>query len=270
MVAKISRDDQGAADLDKWRMLALLGVGVVFSMTPWFSTAAIIPELTDMWDLSDRIIALLTNSVQAGFVIGALVASFLNLPDIFSPVRLMSVGALAAGISTLGIIIAGGPEVVIVLRFVTGISLAFVYPPMMKLTTTWFLKGRGLSLGIIIGALTLGSAMPHLLRASMPNVDWEIVVAAAAILSIIGAVIFEIFISEGPFPYKAAKFDLQQIGKVFTDRAIALANIGYFGHMWELYAMWAWFLVFVQSTNFGSDFGSISPEVASFIVFAVI
>jgi len=254
---------------DRITMLALICLGVICSMTPWFSATAILPELRETWSMSPALAAILTNAVQAGFVVGALGMSLVNLADIVAPVRLMSIGAAAAALFTLLMVVVDSAEAAAVLRFFTGVALALVYPPAMKLTTTWFVQGRGLALGFVIGGLTLGSAMPHLLRGLISSLDWRMVVIAAAAISLAGALIFLLTLREGPYPYGRASFDLRQAGRVFRSRPVALANLGYFGHMWELYAMWAWLLVYTQQMLPG--LGVPSPaRTASMIVFIAI
>lgn len=253
----------------RYRMLALICLGVICSMTPWFSATAILPELRASWDMSPALSAVLTNAVQAGFVVGALGMSVVNLADIIAPVRLMTFGAALAALFTLLLAVAGGAEAAALLRFCTGLSLALVYPPSVKLTTTWFVRGRGLALGFVIGGLTLGSAMPHLLRSLTSTLDWRMVGVASAAISLAGAVVFLTTLREGPFPYSRARLDLRQAGRVFRSRPVALANLGYFGHMWELYAMWAWLLVYIGQMPPGAGAGA-TARTASLIVFVVI
>ena len=255
--------------VERFRMLGMICAGVVCSMTPWFSATAVLPELRDLWDLSPGMSAVLTNGVQAGFVVGALGMSFINLADIVPPIRLMAIGAALAGLFTLLVVALGSPGAAVVLRFLSGISLALVYPPAMKLTTTWFVRGRGLAMGLVIGGLTLGSAMPHLVRSLTPAVDWRLVLVASAAISLAGAATFVLTLREGPYPYGRASLDLRQAGQVFRSRPVALANLGYFGHMWELYAMWAWLLVYTQQML--PNIGVQSPgRIASLIVFIAI
>ncbi|MDO5622896.1 MAG: MFS transporter [Paracoccus sp. (in: a-proteobacteria)] len=253
----------------RFKMLALICLGVICSMTPWFSATAVLPELRAMWDLSPGMSAILTNGVQAGFVMGALGMSLVNLADILPPIRLMTAGAALAGLFTFLVVVVGSAEGAMVLRFLTGFALALVYPPAMKLTTTWFVRGRGLAMGLVIGGLTLGSAMPHLVRSLTSTVDWRVVLLASAAISVTGAAIFLLTLREGPYPYSRAKFDLRQAARVFRSRPVALANLGYFGHMWELYAMWAWLLVYTQ--HMLPNVGVESPgRIASLIVFSAI
>ncbi|NGQ92681.1 MFS transporter, partial [Rhodobacter sp. HX-7-19] len=162
-----------------------------------------------------------------------------------------------------------GPEGAIALRFLTGMALAGVYPPALKLMATWFVQGRGLALGFLIGALTLGSSMPHLVRAMTSGLDWRAVVWATSISALVAALMFATLLHEGPHPFGKASFDPRKALAVFSNRPLLLANIGYFGHMWELYAMWAWIVTFATAAEAGLNtfpFGSAS--MFSFIVIA--
>ena len=264
-----AQGDAPMPDPARFRMLALICVGVICAMTPWFSATAILPELRVGWNMGPAMAAMLTNAVQAGFVIGALGISLTGLADRVAPIRLMSVGAALAGLFTLTMIAVESALPATGMRFLTGLSLALVYPPAMKLTTTWFVRGRGLAMGLVIGGLTMGSAMPHLLRAVTADIDWRAVVIGAALISAVGAVLFATALREGPYPTARAVFDLRQARTVFRSRPVALANIGYFGHMWELYAMWAWLLVYAQQMLDAQAIPA-SARTASLIVFAVI
>lgn len=269
MSSDVSTAAPAASPAGRFAMLALICLGVVCAMTPWFSATAILPELRAAWRMSPALSAILTIAVQAGFVAGALGMSLVNLADIVAPIRLMSVGAGLAALLTALLAAVDSAETAAGLRFLTGAALALVYPPAMKLTTTWFVKGRGLALGAVIGGLTLGSAMPHLLRGLVSTADWRGVVIAAATISLAGALVFLLTLREGPHPYSRATIDLRQAGRVFRSRPVLLANMGYFGHMWELYAMWAWLLVYAQQMLAG--LGVQSPaRTASMIVFVAI
>ncbi len=250
-----------------WRMLVLLTGAVILSMTTWFSATAILPQLTAQWQLSGLAQTWMTNGVQLGFVAGALSLSVVNLPDI-APLRLlMGIAAALAAVFNLALLLAPSAEVAIALRFLTGIALAGVYPPALKLVATWFVRGRGLAMGTMIGGLTLGSAFPHLLRALFAGLDWRFVVATASGLTLGGAIVFLALVREGPYPFSRAVFDPRQIGRVVRNRAVALANLGYFGHMWELYAAWGWFLAFASAASVTS---AMSPAGVSLLVFGVV
>src|SRR5215207_345524 len=245
----------------RWRALTLLAITLVLSMSPWFSASAVVPQLRAEWDLSDGAAAWLTIAVQLGFVCGALVSSILNLSDVVSPRRAILGGSIgAAGVNGL-LLVAGGAAAGVPLRFATGFFLAGVYPPALKLMATWFRKGRGIALGILVGALTVGSAMPHLVN-GLGGLDWRVVIYATSTLTLSGGLIAGFAVGEGPFPFPRATFDPGQAGRVFANRGVRLASLGYFGHMWELYAMWAWFLVFFSTVDPGRG--------AAYATFAVI
>lgn len=252
----------------RWFTLAILCLAIVLSMTTWFSATAIVPELRNVWSLDDGTVAWLTNAVQIGFVVGALGASFFNLPDIVAPRILMSASAALAAAANLALLVAPTAETAIALRFITGLALAGVYPPALKLISTWFVQARGLALGCVIAALTLGSAFPHLLRALTNDLNWKIVVSSTSAMTVVGALLMARFAVEGPHPFGRATFDPRKIGQVLRDRAVMLANVGYFGHMWELYAMWGWFLAFTQATLHARGLMTPSASIITFVVIA--
>lgn len=261
-VGQARRAVDRADDAGRWQALAVIALAVVLSLTTWFSATAITPELKAAWTLSDTAIAWLTNAVQMGFVVGALLASLVNLPDLIRLNRLMAAAASLAALANAGLLLEPGATGAILLRMLTGLALAAVYPPAMKLVATWFVRDRGLALGTVIGALSLGSALPHLFRAVGQTFPWQWVVAATSLMSLAAALVFLLLVREGPHRFSKAVFNPRQIGLVFRDRNLLLVNIGYFGHMWELYAMWAWLLTFlraglVQSGDAGLPFASV-------------
>jgi MFS family permease len=253
----------------RWRALALICIGVIGVMTTWFSATAIVPELVLAWSLSPAQAAWLTNAVQIGFVIGAVGSSLINLPDIVRMHVLMAVAALVAALANGWLLTGPGFAGALAARLVTGMALAAVYPPALKLMATWFVAGRGLALGFLIGALTLGSSVPHLFRALTAGVAWEAVVIASSAAALLGAGLIALTVREGPHAFGRATFDPRQSLAVLRNRPVALANLGYFGHMWELYAMWAWFLAFATAASEGLarvPFGSAS--MMTFVVVA--
>jgi MFS family permease len=226
-------------------MLAALGLALILSMTTWFSATAVIPQLKAQWGLSDTLSAWLTIAVQVGFVIGAVGMSALNLSDIIPTRVLIVFGSVGAAAANAGILLADQPGVVLGLRLATGFCLAGVYPPALKLIATWFSRGRGLALGVLVGALTAGSAAPHLVNA-LGGLRWQVVIASTTLATLSGALVVALVVREGPYRFPRARFSPAQTGRVFHNRAVVLASLGYFGHMWELYAMWAWFLYFAR------------------------
>jgi MFS family permease len=267
-------DTPGERDWDvrrtgRWRALVLLAVTLVLAMSTWFSASAVIPQLRVQWELSDSAAAWLTIAVQLGFVCGALISSLLNLSDIVSPRHVILGGAVGAATVNGLLAITGSAAVGIPLRFATGFFLAGVYPPAFKLMSTWFKKGRGLALGILAGALVVGNAMPHLVN-GLGGLDWRLVIYVTSVLTLAGGLIAEFAVTEGPFPFPRAVFDPRQAGRVFSNRGVRLASFGYFGHMWELFAMYAWFLVFFSEelVTRGASVGS-SAAYATFAVIAI-
>ncbi len=249
-------------------MLAILCGAVVLSFSTWFSAAAIAPELAREWTLSEIATGWLTNGVQLGFVIGALLASLFNLPDLIRMNRLMAASAALAAVSNAALLLEPAPAAAVVCRMATGLALAGVYPPALKLVSTWFVTGRGLAFAGVIGAITAGSSLPHLFRGAISDVEWQTVVGLASLASIISMVIFLLFTREGPYPYGKAVFAPSQIGRVLRDRDVALVNLGYLGHMWELYAMWAWLLAYVTAGLEGMAAGDATE--ASLLTFAAV
>jgi MFS family permease len=249
-------------DRESLRALALLAAALVLSMTTWFSATAVVPQLRAEWDLGNTAAAWLTIAVQVGFVAGALAGSALSVADVFPPRFVILAGALGAAAANLVLVAADGPEVGIAARVATGFFLAGVYPPALKLASTWFRRGRGTALGIVVGALTLGSAIPHLVN-GLGGLDWQLVVWVTSALTAAGGVLVFLGVPEGPYSFPSARFDRRQAGLVLRNRGVRLASLGYFGHMWELYAMWAWFLVFFAAV-------ATDGKAAAYATFAVI
>lgn len=261
-----SIESQTEAGAQKWRTLALLALAVLLGMMPWFSASAAVPALRVEWQLSERAATWMTLAVQLGFVAGTLASALLNLPDIINTRRLFAGSAVAAALvnGAFGLM-ATGATTGITLRFLTGMLLAGVYPPGMKIMASWFRAGRGMAIGVLVGALTVGKAAPYLIN-GLGSRDWRVNVVAVSICALLGGLIVLFFIADGPYTAASARFDLSQARKIFAARGVRLANFGYFGHMWELYAMWTWAPVMIRASLAGQGSAPQLAEVASFIV----
>jgi MFS family permease len=250
----------------RWRALVLVALAELLGMSLWFSASAVAPALKAEWTLTDAGAAWLTLAVQLGFVAGTLVSALGNLPDVFSTQRLFAVSAWLGAAANAGLaLFTHGLVAAVALRFLTGFFLAGVYPPGMKIMATWFRRGRGMALGVLVGALTLGKAAPYLVNA-VGSTNWRWNVLAASALAAAGGAIVLLFVGEGPFATPAAGFDAAQVVKVFRNRGVRLADFGYFGHMWELYAMWTWVPVFLRASFAAHGARPSLAEGASFLV----
>lgn len=179
-------------DPRRWRMLAIVGVGELLAMAPWFSSAAVAPLLVAEWELDRLALPALTIAVQFGFAVGALALAVTAAADVLPARLLFGAGAFAAAVANLGFaFVARDPASALPFRVVTGLALAGVYPIGLKLLAGWFRRERGLAIGVLVGALTVGSALPYLLRAvgASQGLDWHATVAAASVVGILGGII---------------------------------------------------------------------------------
>jgi MFS family permease len=254
---------------DRWRALGWLALAEFLAMSTWFSASAVVLELRGLWDLSAGTSSLLTIAVQVGFVAGALLSAALSLADRFRPRRIMAIGALGAAAANAGLLLAPSAGVAIWLRLLTGVFLAGVYPPALKAMASWFRAGRGLALGVMVGALTLGSASPQLVRA-LGGLDWRTVVVVTSVATLVGGLL-ALLVPDGPFPFPRAAFRPREALQAVRDRRVRLVTYGYLGHMWELYAMWAWIAAFLTSSFAHSATGrpATSAALAAFAAIGI-
>jgi MFS family permease len=237
----------------RWRLLALLAVVQLLGMSLWFTASATAAQLALLWDMDPAAAGRLTTAVQIGFVAGTAVAALLNLADLVPARTYVAVSAVLAALANGSLVLAGGPGTALVSRFLTGFFLAGVYPPAMKMAATWFRTSRGLAIGAIVGALTIGKALPYLIGA-FAEVGWRFVALSTSAGALLAAVLVATAYRDGPFPFPRRRFELGLVGTILRHRESRLAIGGYLGHMWELYAMWAalslFFLDFYQAKGY--------------------
>ncbi|HLJ29555.1 MAG TPA: MFS transporter [Candidatus Angelobacter sp.] len=236
-------------EISSRRVLFLLSLAELLAMSLWFTGTAVLPQITAIWQSDIALGSWLTIAVQIGFAVGALTFALFNVPDIFSPISVFVACSIAAAAANAGFALAAAhPLPAIFLRGATGFFLAGVYPPGMKIIAGWYQKGRGLALGIMIGALTVGSAVPHAVN-SFGGISWQAVVLIGSGQALIGGLIVALAVREGPYAMPQSRLDLSQIGEIVSNRPLRLANLGYLGHMWELYSMWGWIAVIVAAAS---------------------
>lgn len=254
----------------RWRILAVLAVGQLLGMSLWFTASAAAPQLAALWGLDAGSAASLTTAVQVGFVAGTAVAALLNLADLVPARTYLAVSALAAAAANAALVLAPGPAAALASRFLTGFFLAGVYPPAMKMAATWFRSARGLAIGVIVGALTAGKAMPYLVSA-FAALDYRFITLSASAGAVGAAVLVALAYRDGPFAFPRRRFQWGLVWTIARHRPTRLAIGGYLGHMWELYACWAALSIFFYDFFAGNGTpGARAASLAGFITFAAI
>ncbi len=245
----------------------VLCLAELLGMSLWFTASAVTPYLQARWTLDDAAAGWLTTIVQLGFVAGTATVALLNLADLWPARWLVAGSCLLASLANALVLPADSYPLALALRFLTGFFLAGVYPPAMKMIATWFLERRGLAIGALVGALTIGKALPYLVRA-LRTVSPSFVMLSASGGAIAAAILVALFYYDGPHAFERRRFSWGLIGTVVRHRETRLAIAGYLGHMWELYAMWSLIAVFFYDYFRASAAPAAASGVAAFLVIA--
>ncbi|HEU4628476.1 MAG TPA: MFS transporter [Gemmatimonadaceae bacterium] len=255
----------------RWRTLALLATAELLGMSLWFAASAVSAQYRTLWGLTASEAAWLTTVVQLGFVAGTAVSALLNLADIVPARRLFALSALGGAVANALVLTASGLAPALLWRFLTGACLAGVYPPAMKMISTWFRARRGLAVGTIVGALTVGKALPYLVHA-FPGAGITPVVLVASAGAAVAAALVWLGYADGPYPFPPRPFSWGLVGEVVRERRWRLATGGYLGHMFELYSAWTWLPVFIAASIAARDpaAGAHGASVASGVAFAAL
>lgn len=262
-----------AEDTDprRWRMLLLLAWAELLGMSLWFAASAVAPQLGARWHLTSSSLGWLTAIVQLGFVLGTAFSALLNLADIVPARLLFSLSALIGAAANAALLQSASYRSLLLCRLLTGFALAGVYPPAMKMISTWFRARRGLAVGTVVGALTVGKASPYLVHA-IPGAGVEPVVLSATVAATLAALLIFFFYRDGPFPFPARPFSWSLVAIVVRERRWRLATGGYLGHMFELYSAWTWIPTFVamSAAAAGTSAGPERDELSALVAFCAI
>ncbi len=251
------------------RILPVIILSQFLGTSLWFASNAVLPELQRSLGLAGDIVGPSTSAVQFGFILGTFLFAVLSIPDRVSPRGLFAVCCFIGALCTLALIVTpGGLPGLLGLRFVTGLALAGIYPVGMKIAAGWYKAGLGSALGMLVGALVLGTSFPHLLRSTGGNISWQTVLLTVSGGAVAGGVLMALLVGDGPYASRASKFEIDSLRSVFHSRELRSAAFGYFGHMWELYAFYAFLPFMLTAYRSVSGSGDLNVSFWSFAVIA--
>ncbi|MGZ8455086.1 MAG: MFS transporter [Gemmatirosa sp.] len=255
----------------RWRTLLLLALAELLGMALWFAGSAVAPQYRALWGLSASEAGWLTTVVNLGFVAGTATSALLNLADVVPARRLFAASAVLGAATNALVLTADGLSGALAWRFLTGVCLAGVYPPAMKMIATWFRARRGLAVGTVVGALTVGKATPYLVHA-IPGAGILPVTLVASAGALLAAALVWFGYGDGPYPFPPRPFSWGLVREVVGQRRWRLATGGYLGHMWELYAAWSWLPTFIAASVTARDpgAGARGESIASAVAFAAL
>lgn len=235
----------------------------------WFAGNGVMSELIHTFHLQESAVGHLTSAVQFGFITGTLFFAILTIADRFSASRVFFLCAIAGAIVNVGMIWEHNTFAsLLTLRFFTGIFLAGIYPVGMKIAADYFEKGLGKSLGYLVGALVVGTAFPHLLKGGSNAFMWQHVLIITSFIAATGGLLMIYFVGDGPYRKRSQGVDLKAFFSVFKNVNFRAPAFGYFGHMWELYAFWAFVPIMLQSFQESMD-PSFNISIWSFAIIAI-
>jgi len=249
------------------RILPVIAISQFAGTSLWFAGNAVMPDLQRRAGFSPEALGDMTSAVQLGFIAGTLVFALLSVADRYSPRKVFLVSALLGAAFNAATFFAGTSLwSLLLLRFATGFFLAGIYPVGMKIASSWFDRDLGRALGFLVGALVLGTALPHLIRALGTELRWESIMLAVSAVAVLGGGLMYWLVPDGPFLKQGARLDLTSIASVFQSREFRASSFGYFGHMWELYALWAFVPVYLGSLDPEGVVGSASQSFWTFVI----
>ena len=253
----------------KW-ILFVIVVAEFCGISLWFAGNGVMDDLLTNFNLKDSALAHMTSAVQFGFITGTLIYALLTIADRFSPSKVFLINALLGALFNAGIVLEGNTFIsLLTLRFLTGFFLAGIYPVGMKIAADYFDKGLGKSLGLLVGALVVGTALPHLLKDLTYSLPWRIVILTTSGLAVFGGLMMFLLIPDGPYRKAGKQLNFRVFFKIFQNNEFRSAAFGYFGHMWELYALWAFVPVILKSYAILHPNTNFDIPLLSFFVIAI-